>query len=562
MLVRVWAVLGLVLPTVSLAPTACDGLIRVGSGGEFIDPCARTRFFHGLNAVEKGFPYIPSQTFTQDGGSLSAEDAALWASLGFNVVRLGVMWAGAAPVQRGEFNHTYLLSLARLSQSLYEAQGIYTFLDAHQDGFSEWFCDDGAPVWAAKEYSLGAPGFPMPLAPPINSSANCASIGSIPWGELYLTNAVGRAFQTLYATRQGQQDFGAFWGATVTAFAGVQGVLGWELLNEPWAGDVLADPLRILPSVADATLLGPFFSNVTNALRSAEAAAGAPHRIVFSEPVTWDNFFPVGFAELPGGEGSRGLSYHYYELPDIVGYAWQVDARAQDASRLGGAGILSEFECVAAAVLFLALRTSALHPPPLPFFHSPASFPPASSSLRSIGLQSPVNTPYTELDMRGTMDTVDSVGHSWIGWAAPSIWLGNKTLFAANIRELARPYARAVAGRNATFAFHVGSVSGAGNFTLSYTLDPLCLGPTEVFVPTGLWWARAGLSVQVSPPGAPLALEWEWVEGQVSLPAHNAPTSLPPLPFAHAFLRITPTAPSAGLRVTVTVESSSMDTTK
>lgn len=115
---RVWAVLGLVLPTVSLAPTACDGLIRVGSGGEFIDPCLRTRFFHGLNAVENGFPYITSQTFTQDGGSLSAEDAALWASLGFNVVRLGVMWAGAAPVQRGEFNHTYLLSLARQSQSL------------------------------------------------------------------------------------------------------------------------------------------------------------------------------------------------------------------------------------------------------------------------------------------------------------------------------------------------------------------------------------------------------------------------------------------------------------
>ena len=261
---------------------------------------------------------MPTSAFTRDGGSLSPEDAALWASLGFNVVRLGVMWAGAEPLSRGAYNDTYLALLAAQADAFYTAQGIYTFLDAHQDGFSEFFCDDGAPAWAAKEYSQGAPGFPEPLAPPINSTAQCGTLSGIPWAELYFTNAVGRAFQNLYASATGQRDFGNFWARVVGAFAGNKGVLGFELLNEPWAGDVLADPLRILPSVADATLLQPFYENVTALLRQGEAAAGAPARIVFSEPVTYDEFFPAGFSELPGGAGGRGLSYHYYSLPECV----------------------------------------------------------------------------------------------------------------------------------------------------------------------------------------------------------------------------------------------------
>jgi hypothetical protein len=74
-------------------------------------------------------------------------------------------------------------------------------LDAHQDGFSPAFCDDGAPPWAAVEYAAGVPGFPEPLAPPcaINNvtglPVNCSDCGNFPWSEYYMTHAVGRAFQ-------------------------------------------------------------------------------------------------------------------------------------------------------------------------------------------------------------------------------------------------------------------------------------------------------------------------------------------------------------------------------
>ena len=45
--------------------------------------------------------------FSQD-ISLTDEDFQLMKRLGLSVVRLGVMWAGVEPVQRGHYNETYL----------------------------------------------------------------------------------------------------------------------------------------------------------------------------------------------------------------------------------------------------------------------------------------------------------------------------------------------------------------------------------------------------------------------------------------------------------------------
>ena len=195
----------------------------------------------------------------------------------------------------------------------------------------------------------------------------------------------------------------------------------------------------------------------------------------------------------------------------MFGYASQVQTRAADATRLGAGGILSEFD---------------------------------------VDLVSPVVSPYTNLDLRGTMDAVDAVGHSWIGWAAASVWLSNGTLHVPSIRELARPYPRAVAGTNAAFNFSVG----AGSFTLSYDPDPASEGPTEVFVSTGLWWARGSLAVSAQPAGA---VQWEWedVAGVVLLP-DSPVTSAAPAPFAHSFLRVTAVPGGPGGRVTVVVSTS------
>jgi endoglycosylceramidase len=87
-------------------------------------------------------------------------------------------------------------------------------------------------------------------------------------------------------------------------------VIGYELINEPWAGDVIVNPLLLIPSVADRYNLEPFYYKIQKKLREVD-----DQHIIFYESVTFDDFFPVGFSKNPGGENYRNrssLSYHYY----------------------------------------------------------------------------------------------------------------------------------------------------------------------------------------------------------------------------------------------------------
>ncbi len=54
-------------------------------------------------------------------------------SLGFNALRLGVMWPGVEPGVRGKYNATYLEVMRNITQML-ARHGIVTLLDAHQGG--------------------------------------------------------------------------------------------------------------------------------------------------------------------------------------------------------------------------------------------------------------------------------------------------------------------------------------------------------------------------------------------------------------------------------------------
>ena len=91
-----------------------------------------------------------------------------------------------------------------------------------------------------------------------------------------LSESVGR----LYDNYEGLLDqFALFWGEVARTFAGSktwnlldrlshtwvhlnftdEHVLGYEIMNEPWCGDVYEDPTLLVPGVADRRYLQPMY---------------------------------------------------------------------------------------------------------------------------------------------------------------------------------------------------------------------------------------------------------------------------------------------------------------
>jgi endoglycosylceramidase len=99
---------------------------------QFVDEKGRTLIFHGMNAVYKIAPWLPNVEGFDVDNSLSDIDAQNLKSWGFNVVRLGVMWPGVEPGNRGDYNMTYLQEIGKIVDNLGKSD-IYVILDLHQD---------------------------------------------------------------------------------------------------------------------------------------------------------------------------------------------------------------------------------------------------------------------------------------------------------------------------------------------------------------------------------------------------------------------------------------------
>lgn len=113
-------------------PDTCDtaNRIRVNPETRFlVDSFGRTVLLHGVNAIYKVDPYIPTQGDFDPQNSLNDEDIANLKKWGMNFMRLGVMWEGVER-QAGKYDMNYLDEVEKLINKMGEA-GIYTLVDAH-----------------------------------------------------------------------------------------------------------------------------------------------------------------------------------------------------------------------------------------------------------------------------------------------------------------------------------------------------------------------------------------------------------------------------------------------
>jgi endoglycosylceramidase len=145
------------------------------------------------------------------------------------------------------------------------------------------YCGEGAPDWAAAlNDSATFNDFPSPFGPPMArdpttgrpSYADCQKYS---WSLYQATFAGSAGYQQVYdsvtstfvfascqpacdvcvcleltANPSGRrEEFGLFWKTVAEQFADSDSIIGYELINEPWAGNVWEDLFLFLPWVAD-----------------------------------------------------------------------------------------------------------------------------------------------------------------------------------------------------------------------------------------------------------------------------------------------------------------------
>lgn len=454
------------------------------SSGMIVDSLGRARIFHGLNVVMKAPPWHPRTDLFDPHLSFADADIALLRSWGLNVVRLGVMWPGVEP-QRGQVNQTYIEIIQTLVRKLHAA-GLVTLLEFHQDLFSSRFCGEGIPSWVLDNSDLGGTkkensrlliadsskalrnadgskardqpksfieSFPEPLSgrwplgpdsPGDHDSQQQPSeeqCDKHPWASYYFSFAVSQAFQSLYENKWGWADlFARYWQIVAASFCDQPGVLGYELINEPWAGDLYHNPLLLVPGVADHHNLAPFYEKLQMSIRSVD-----PDSILFMETVTFEDV-RCGFSDVPGGSTFQNrtvLSYHYYRPPNFMPRQ-TFRERLRESKKLGCGAMLTEF--------FVADQDEEQ------------------------------NTRYgSNSNVDAVLAEADAHQQSWIGWEYKAFQ--NKTgsvvqqsLFTSSgevnlglAKKLARTYPQAVMGSILSFSFDPVS----SDFSLSFVAGQL-----------------------------------------------------------------------------------------
>lgn len=449
-----------------LAACSGDTAPAGGGGGEgavpqlrrdgrwLVDEKNRVVLTHGVNLVWKRAPFVPPAT--PEG--FMARDADWLAEHGFNSARIGTLWVGVSPDAPGQVRTDYLEAWDRVVQQL-AARKIWILFDFHQDLLGPAYQGEGVPDWAVEAVTgpttelLGPPGFGFPFN--------------------YFTPQLSEAFDNLWAERGPVRDgFRDAWIAVARKWRDQPYSMGYDLLNEPWAGTEY--PSCLFPMLGceshEANETQPFMDHARQGIRTVD-----PHNLVWFEPqpLISTGAPASGFTAIPG-EDNLGYSFHYYCPLNTLGNSLQLGL-------LDGLPVGLEDTCDSFGnATFTEVRAQA-------------------EKMQAVELLTEFGA--TD-DLQVIRDVTAEADERLVGWqywqyknfqdpTTESQGSGSQSLFSNDedlstvkiekLRLLVRPYPQATAGIPVALSFDPDT----GAFSYRYT-PRAADGPTELYVPAEL----------------------------------------------------------------------------
>lgn len=435
----------------------------------FVDSSGRERHFRGVNVVYKDAPWLPTSQKFQSNLSFVQDDAELLRSLGVNLIRLGVMWPGVVPNRRAEHDLHYLKQVRDIIRMAAEF-GIYTIVEPHQDEFNPKFCGEGVPDWYAS--AAAVTNFPEPVqSAPFSKSPPTRAMCDLNTSFDYIwTYDAARAYQDFWES--GAEDFADYWVTVAAFFATEDAVIGGELFNEPFPGNVFGNQSFRDNKFADRVNLQPFYKAVADHVRNkVPGSAGKIGGFALAFEPTWpvgnqdiapDSLLPAssGFTKLP--EEDSIYAFHYYTPPCTTNVSSYLDERLKDAKRLKAAPFASELNLWA---------------------YDDTSEQKMAETLQAFESRLISLTGWQYKSYSGSLPEGTCTG------CGNSFFENSGALNEYMARAMGRPFACAVAGRTTAMTWD------GRTFSLKYV--PLKLsGPTELFVPEEVQGVGA-LQIQV-----------------------------------------------------------------
>ncbi|MFD2122977.1 glycoside hydrolase family 5 protein [Streptomyces cirratus] len=181
------------------------------------------------------------------------------AARGFNLARLAFFWDDLEPTP-GHYDRGYLAKMRRILDWAGRYR-VKVVLDAHQDVYGPHFGSRGVPAWATRDEGL--PFRPIPED----------------WFSEYFEPSVQAAFDHLYKDTDLRTAHARMWTTVASALGGHPALLGYDLMNEPFARILEGEDLPAAAARFEAGELTEMWNRLARAVRLVDRKSW-----VFVEP--------------------------------------------------------------------------------------------------------------------------------------------------------------------------------------------------------------------------------------------------------------------------------------